>query len=262
MGGGHGLGRGHGVPDLQVEIAHAQLLEAGQARRQRAARGRGHGHAAQLAGLHLGHGQCGRQHGQLQVAALDGVEHLRVAGIGNVLGPERGAALEQLHAQVAHGAHAGRAVAPAAAGLGSGLQEGPALGRAGRRHQHQGRHADQADGLQVLDGVVAHGGVEQAGNRQVAVDHHAEGMAIARTGHLLACNVAACAHLVLDDDGLAQALFQRLGQCARREVRGRSCGKADDQVQRLAGPVVARHGSARQQGRSQGGGQGIGEEAA
>src|SRR5256885_9250557 len=56
-----------------------------------------------------------------------------------------------------------------------------------------------------------------------------------RSGHLLACNVAACAHLVLDDDGLAQTLFQRLGQCASREVRGRSCGKADDQGQRLAG---------------------------
>ena len=155
-----------------------------------------------------------------------------------MFGPQRGAALEQFHTQMAHGAHAGRAIAPLAAGSGTGREEGLAFRGVGRRRQHQRRHADQADGLQVLHRVVAHSGVQQLGNGHIAVDHHAERVAVRGLGHGFGGDVAARAHLVFHNDGLAQGFFQRLGQRAGGQIGGGARREAHDQVQGLAGPLL------------------------
>jgi len=155
-----------------------------------------------------------------------------------VLGLDLRAAFEQLHAQVANGAYAGRAIAPAAARLGGGVEEGLALGRLGRRHQHQRCHANQAYRLQIGQRVIADRRIEQLGNRHIAVDHHAEGVAVGRARHIFGSDIATGPDLVLDDDRLAQRFFQRLGQRAGGQVRRRPGWKADDQMQGFARPVV------------------------
>ena len=150
-----------------------------------------------------------------------------------------GFGLQQLHTNVAHGAHAGGAITPLVTAI-TGCNEEVLRRGTGRTHgrsQHQRRHTNQADRGQVLDRVVRHLGVQQLGNRHVAIDHQADGVVVGSLGHEVRGDVAPRAHLVLDDDRLAQHLGQRLGQRARRQVGRRACGEAHHDLERLVGPV-------------------------
>ena len=150
-----------------------------------------------------------------------------------------GLGLEQFHADMGHRAHAGRAIAPAVA-AGTGRRQ--KLLRCGTRclgrgRECKGRRADEADGSQVFQRVVSHLGIEDARNRHVAVDHHADGVAVGGAGHRLGSNVAPGAHLVLHHHRLAQGLGQRFGQGSRDQVGRGAPRKADDDLQGFAGPA-------------------------
>ena len=152
------------------------------------------------------------------------------------------ACLEQLGADVAHRAHAGRAIAPLVAPVACGHEEVPrsAVGSHARLvdggREDQRRRADQAQRCQVLDRVIWNGRVQQLGNRHVAVDHQPDGVVVTGLGHCVGANVAACTHLVVHDHGLAQGLGQGLRERARRQVRRRTGRKAHNDLQRLGGP--------------------------
>ncbi len=149
-----------------------------------------------------------------------------------------GLAFEQLQADVAHGADARRAVAPFVRGNAGRRQKLLRIGagRADRGRQHQGRDADQADGSQILERIVGELRVEQLGNRHVAIDHQTDGMVIGGLGHVVGRDIAASAHLVFHNDGLAERLGQWLRQGTRGQVGRRARWKTDDDAHGLGWP--------------------------
>ena len=122
---------------------------------------------------------------------------------------------------MAHRAVAGRAIVPLRAGFARLREKVQAIDiiQAGRYRQHQGRRANQADGGEIFGRVEWCLGVEQSGNRQVAIDHHADGVVVAGLGHQVGGNVAARTGVVFNNDALAQRPGQRLGKGARHQIR-------------------------------------------
>ena len=66
------------------------------------------------------------------------------------------------------------------------------------------KQADEADRRQVLARIEGERRIEQLGDGEVDVDHHAHRVIVARLGHDVGGDIAAGAGLVVDHDGLAQ----------------------------------------------------------
>ena len=145
--------------------------------------------------------------------------------------------LEQFQSQVRQRAQAGRAVVPAIALGPRGVKKRAARGQAGGRDQQQRRLCQQRQAGQIAQRVVRQMRVQLTRRAHIAVDHQAQRVGIAGTGHLGRRDVAGGARTVLDIDRLAQAARQTLGQHARRQVRRGTGGKTDHDAQRPARPA-------------------------
>ena len=235
---GQAVRGGDGVPDLQLQTLDARLRQAGHFGYDAASPGGRDPDGLELATLDLGHGQAGWEQRHLDLVAQHAGDDLRVARVGHMHRRNAGLGLEQFHAQVRHRADAGGTVIPAvtgAAGFGQEIGGGGPGGTSGCG-QHQRRHRQQGHRLQVLERIVGCGRVQDPGNREVAIDHQADGVIVGGAGHLVGGDVTAGTRPVFHHHRLAQRLRQRLGDGTGHEVWRRTGGKAHQNLQRLARP--------------------------
>ncbi|MCY1524217.1 hypothetical protein D9M68_591440 [compost metagenome] len=167
----------------------------------------------QLLLLHQRRGAGGHQQAQVHLTAHDVVGDLRAPAIGHVHQLDLGLVLHHLHRQMQHGAHARRGVGQRV-GLRPRQRDELAhvpRGQAGAGQQHDGRGGHQGDRLQIRFGVVLHGGIDQAGHADGAVEAHHQRVAIGpgMRGLRHAQHSARARH-VIHDDGLLEPVRQFL----------------------------------------------------
>jgi hypothetical protein len=170
-----------------------------------------------------------------------------------VHGREGGAGLQQFHAEVADRTDAHRAVVPGRTGLARGREESGATRQLGRRHQHQRRRGQQRQQAEVARRVEGQPGVEQRRRREVAIDDDTQRVVVPGLGHLVGCDVAGGAGVVVDHHTEAECTGQDVGQHTRGKVRRGATGETHDQAYGPAGPRGrgrAKQGRQRQPGQT------------
>ena len=178
---------------------------------------------------------------QLDAAGQQIDHRRRVAAIGHVHQLDAGEPRELGGRQVRQRAHSGRAVAVGLRlGLGQRLEFLEGLGRhLGAHRDHLRRVADRGDRDQVLHGVERHRLLHERIDHQVAVEHEAERGAVGRgLGDHVHAERAGGAGAVLDHRLLAGAARDLLGQEPRAEIGNAAGGKAGDDSDRFARPVL------------------------
>ena len=213
---------GQAEPRLHVEARIARLRQRGHIGQQRRAPGAGDGDRAQLACLHMGQGR-GRvvEHG-IHLPAQQVGDGRCAAPVGHVQHAQARELPEHLARQVDRRAAARRGEADALRTLpGMAHIVGHVLyGQARVDHEDVGNLGDQADGLEVLDRVIAEPGVERG------IDGVGNGVDIQRVAvrrrprHGLGAHIAVGARAVVHHHALAQLLAHPGGHQACDHVGG------------------------------------------
>ena len=248
--GHHRLGRlgrrGDRVPVLRL-VARHRFGERRRIGQHRPARRRGHRHGARLAALdqaqgggiaEIGVDDAGGEVVQRRAgAAIGHVHHLQARHLG-----------EELARQMLAGADAARG--PADLRLLRELHElRQRLGRQVVAHGHDERHAHQARDVRQRHRIVGHLAQMRPGGERADAGQR-QGVAVGRrVRHRLDADDAAGAALVLDDDGLAELLRQRLHQEPRRQVDAAAGREGHDDLDRTAGKILCCGGTRRREDR-------------
>jgi hypothetical protein len=149
---------------------------------------------------------------------------------------------EQLHADLQHGADTGRRVFELS-GVGPGElnQLSNALGlHAVAGDEHQWQPGDHADRREIAERIVGKVAIKMRIDRQRAVDHRHQRVAVGRGfGDLTGGDAAVAGRLILDDHGLAHGFRQPVHRhSAGDKVAGAAGGRRHDEMGRFGGVGV------------------------
>ena len=115
------------------------------------------------------------------------------------------------------------------------------------RHQHIGSQRHEADGREILDGIVGHFFVQAGIGDEAGTGEEQRIAVIGRMCHDLGADIAVGAAAVLDDKWLAQRLRQALREDAPGRVHATAGGEGNDPFHRAFRIVLRGTGERRAQ---------------